>query len=518
MGQAREESWTDGDVGVDEDGDEDEEEEKEQTNLNELNAPEPVQRTDPSNKYQSNKTLESRHSQESDARFSTSSQPLCTPSNGPVRQNTSSSNGQHNTSSTLDEEEEENLNEIVGPEPVEASDTSGEWRRNTSLEEARSRGSAADEYTASSVGHSPVATQIYIVAYLIFFAFLGTLVRLGVQWLTFYPGALVVISNLWANFGGCLVMGFLSEDRKLFRQPIKPQKHDRKGDDDPGELRTQHTKFKKTMPLFIGLTTGFCGSFTSFSTFVRDMYLGLANRIATPLNHPGDHASKGSTVSRNGGYDFMTVLAVLIITILLSTGALKLGAHAALATEKYTPSLSFGFVRRVQDPLAVFFAIACWTIVVIFTIVPPAPGADIWRGQATFALVFAPLGCLLRFYLALKLNGKIPWFPLGTFVANMLGVIVYATCYTLQHVSLDHDIIGGSIITCQLLQGIEDGFCGCLTTISTWAIELTTLQRRHAYFYGAASCLVGLALAVVIIGSAQWSVGFGDVICVVETS
>ncbi len=48
--------------------------------------------------------------------------------------------------------------------------------------------------------------------------------------------------------------------------------------------------------------------------------------------------------------------------------------------------------------------------------------------------------------------------------------------------------------------GIEDGFCGCLTTVSTWVAELAALRRRHAYIYGATSFLVALALMVAIMG------------------
>jgi hypothetical protein len=63
---------------------------------------------------------------------------------------------------------------------------------------------------------SATATKVYTISYLILFAILGTLARLGLQALTFFPGALIVFSELWANFAGTVVMGFLMEDRKLF--------------------------------------------------------------------------------------------------------------------------------------------------------------------------------------------------------------------------------------------------------------------------------------------------------------
>ncbi|KAL2012037.1 hypothetical protein VTN00DRAFT_4755 [Thermoascus crustaceus] len=60
-------------------------------------------------------------------------------------------------------------------------------------------------------------TKLYTVSHLIFFSVVGTLARLAIEALTFYPGAPVTTSVLWANVSGSFIMGFLSEDRELFR-------------------------------------------------------------------------------------------------------------------------------------------------------------------------------------------------------------------------------------------------------------------------------------------------------------
>ncbi|KAK3680177.1 hypothetical protein LTR78_000554 [Recurvomyces mirabilis] len=60
-------------------------------------------------------------------------------------------------------------------------------------------------------------TELYTISYLIFFSILGTLARLGLQWLTFYPRAPIVTPVIWANFAGSMFMGFLAEDQGLFR-------------------------------------------------------------------------------------------------------------------------------------------------------------------------------------------------------------------------------------------------------------------------------------------------------------
>ncbi len=140
---------------------------------------------------------------------------------------------------------------------------------------------------------------------------------------------------------------------------------------------------------------------------------------------------------------------------------------------------------------------------------------ETWRGQVVFALVFAPVGCLLRFYASMHMNSIFAAFPLGTFVVNIFGTAVLGMSWDLQHSPLGSigAGIGGGIIGCQVLQGIQDGFCGCLTTVSTWVLELSGLRRQHAYFYGIISIGAGLAFLVVIMGSLAWTRGFSETAC-----
>jgi CrcB protein len=131
--------------------------------------------------------------------------------------------------------------------------------------------------------------------------------------------------------------------------------------------------------------------------------------------------------------------------------------------------------------------------------------AEPWRGQALFAIVFAPLGCMLRFYLSLKLNGTFSSFPFGTFTANTIGTAVLGMAWDLQRLPLDDRL---SLVSCQVLQGIMDGFCGCLTTVSTLALELSSLRRSNAYKYGGVSVLASLAILTLVMGAMKWTVGW----------
>ncbi|KAI1435085.1 CrcB-like protein-domain-containing protein [Xylaria sp. CBS 124048] len=364
-------------------------------------------------------------------------------------------------------------------------------------------------------------TEFYTVSYLILFAIFGTLARLGLQALTFYPAAPIAFSSIWPNFAGCFIIGFLTEDCVLFRYQwgsphqrgqFTSQKNDEESNppdsqsftQDPAAAKKAHLAIKKTIPLYIGLATGFCGSFTSFSSFMRDAFLALSNELPIPNAGP---------MSRNGGYSFMSLLAVLVGTLSLSFSGFYLGCQLADVLEHMIPSLRYPLSRSVVDPLAAVLAWGCWLGAIVLSIVPPDrhsnPGAsEFWRGRATFALVFAPLGCLLRFYLSADLNSRIASFPLGTFAVNMAGTAVLGLTWDLAHVPK------GGVIGCQVLQGIEDGFCGCLTTVSTWVLELEVARRRRAYMYGSVSVITALLLLIAIMGGLLWSRGFSDLLCV----
>ena len=429
-----------------------------------------------------------------------------------------------------------NLDEIAAPPPIDEE----AQRRQSHLEdqpEGRTPGieSIGTGSFPSRPDLSRTATEIYTISYLIVFSILGTLARLGLQALTFYPGAPVQTGLLWANVGGSFTLGFLLEDRMLFCEEwgaprasdaLHGSKRRRKNITlaHTSSKHAQHTATKKTLPLYIGLATGFCGSFTSFSAFIRDAFFALANALPVPINHPSlsnppSPISQDINVPRNGGYSFLATLAVLVSNVGLSIGALQMGAHLALGLERWTPSLPFTFFRKIIDRVFVVLAVGMWVGAIVMAVLPPdrsggplegkAGTQESWRGKALFALAFAPLGCLLRFYASLLLNGKIKSFPLGTFAVNIFGSAIGA-----MYLDLQHGPVGG-LVGCQVLQGVDDGFCGCLTTVSTWVAEIKALRTRHAYVYAIVSMGVALSAFVIITGSLLWTQGFKPLKCVV---
>jgi CrcB protein len=102
----------------------------------------------------------------------------------------------------------------------------------------------------------------------------------------------------------------------------------------------------------------------------------------------------------------------------------------------------------------------------------------------------ASLGALLRWWLGLVLNGLFPTIPPGTLVANLVGGylvgIAIAFFATYSAVAPEWRLL---VIT---------GFCGGLTTFSTFSAEIVTLlqQGRAAWAFAAAGAhLAGSVLA-----------------------
>jgi CrcB protein len=100
--------------------------------------------------------------------------------------------------------------------------------------------------------------------------------------------------------------------------------------------------------------------------------------------------------------------------------------------------------------------------------------------------VGASLGALLRWWFGLALNGLFPTLPPGTLAANLIGgyVVGLAIAFFASY--------GAIAPEWRLL--VITGFCGGLTTFSTFSAEIVTLlqQGRVAWaFAGAAAHLAG---------------------------
>lgn len=91
----------------------------------------------------------------------------------------------------------------------------------------------------------------------------------------------------------------------------------------------------------------------------------------------------------------------------------------------------------------------------------------------------------------------------------MLATAILGTSYVLQR----RPLAGGalSILQCQVLQAVEDGFCGSLSTVSTFVVEIDDMRGRRGAGYLAGSWVMGVLIMVAIVGGSWWNgSGFGE--------
>lgn len=103
-------------------------------------------------------------------------------------------------------------------------------------------------------------------------------------------------------------------------------------------------------------------------------------------------------------------------------------------------------------------------------------------------------GAMLRWWLGRTLNALFPLLPPGTLIANLLGGYV---------VGLAIAAFGASPnLSPQMRLFIITGFCGGLTTFSTFSAELAILLQEGRFGWLATSILthVGGSLAMTLLG------------------
>lgn len=112
-----------------------------------------------------------------------------------------------------------------------------------------------------------------------------------------------------------------------------------------------------------------------------------------------------------------------------------------------------------------------------------------WKSIVAIA-VGSALGALLRWQLGDKLNSVFPTIPPGTLAANLIGAYVVGLCIaffaTYPAISPEWRLL---LIT---------GFCGGLTTFSTFSAEVTVLlqQGRITWALGAVAVHVAGSVAM----------------------
>lgn len=285
-------------------------------------------------------------------------------------------------------------------------------------------------------------------------SYAGVIIRIYLGKLAKWNGV-PLFASLYAEIVGTAVMGVIISHKKLLQEKHKA--------------------------VYQGIATGLCGSITTFSSWNSEAATVLlqANRSSV------DNAER-----------FVSWMTILILGGGMPIAALAFGKHLArlsrwsdgrLGDEEGREGLSRGCV--IAETVSIVAAWLCCTVLVV------ALPFEFSRFDLMFSAVLAVAGTYVRWHLA-PLNSVFSDFKLGTFVVNVLG------SWILGSVLVVEDHFGPRLNTLGLafLTGVATGFCGCLTTVSTFAVELTSLSLRGSYIYGLTSVVLAQLGLILIRG------------------
>ncbi|KAM1074531.1 hypothetical protein ACFX1T_019467 [Malus domestica] len=129
--------------------------------------------------------------------------------------------------------------------------------------------------------------------------------------------------------------------------------------------------------------------------------------------------------------------------------------------------------------------------------------AQLWLG-----CIVGPFGVWIRWFLA-RLNGRglgktglLKWVPFGTLIANVSAACVMAALSTMKKAV--------NTKTCDIVAtGIQFGFLGCLSTVSTFIAEFNAMRESkypwRAYAYAMATICTSFGLGILIYCVPVWT-------------
>eukprot|EP00038_Savillea_parva_P010560 m.191152 g.191152 ORF g.191152 m.191152 type:complete len:465 (-) comp18257_c0_seq1:157-1551(-) len=294
-------------------------------------------------------------------------------------------------------------------------------------------------------------------------AMIGALIRMEFNVLSEHD-MYTVYPRLYANVFGCLLMGPLVMYKAWW--------------------------VSSCYPVYLALGVGLCGSITSFSSWQTEATMAL-------VHWPGYSLQKYD----NAAGMIIGSMTIQMIGIATSTAALSCGM---LCTQIFSAkNYEFDAPKPPLRPMNLWdVKVITLCVVIMVILISVNFGVGTSRHETGYTILFAPFGVLLRYALSRRYNQG-GWFPWGTFAANMLATfitsitIIYASHNYGNHTDNERNAIAGVI----------SGFCGCLSTVSTWVFELRTLSTEptRPIRYALASIVSAQMILFASVGMYRWA-------------
>ncbi|CAI8508124.1 unnamed protein product [Hanseniaspora opuntiae] len=212
--------------------------------------------------------------------------------------------------------------------------------------------------------------------------------------------------------------------------------------------------------LQVCLTTGYCGTFSSFSTYIYEIFIHTVMRAHLFPNY----------------------------------GCTKKKRKLAQQNMKWL-STNFGsFLKYVLTILSIPLTI----IMLVLSIVYRHNHHSYW----TISSLFSIFGAYARYYLS-KYNGKLrnkwSFLPIGTYLANIIATIILSILLIL------HQRYDSEYTKRLVLYSMIEGLTAAMSTMSTLMNEMNKLPLFRSSLYIFISVMSSYAMMIIIVGSYKWT-------------
>lgn len=279
--------------------------------------------------------------------------------------------------------------------------------------------------------------------------------------------------------------------------------------------------------LMRGLCVGFCGSFTTLSSWMIDIanassFSGAAEELICGLTIPFVFYTLGLDLGKELYH---------CVLYLRQKNKTKRCERSDREVHFPMPLESVPQTKRIPSPSCdtlTYWWIDFVTFVVVMVVAITIPAVlygvqhyhrspgSLLGSMTTSDLrdsVLGPVGAIPRFILCYALNKQPHWrsFPVGTFCSNVLAVLIAMLLYRAEYqtTSTQKDgISGGAATTLHeenvcvtwACAAILTGVCGSLSTVSSFVSEVITFHRDGRVLMAYAYVLATVGVALIIAG------------------